>query len=102
MKMLSTVGNPSFHGIYFDNFFTSHSLLVQLREKGFRAIGTVRDARTASCSLKPTKEINKMERGTHDYRFDFENEIFLVRWKDNKSVALASNFDRIEPLATTK
>ena len=46
--------------------------------------------------------MDKMERGTYDYRFDSKNEIFAVRWKDNKSVALASNFDRIEPLATTK
>ena len=62
MKMLSTVDNPSFHVVYFDNFFTSHSLLVQLREKGFRATGTVRDARTGSCPLKPVKEMDKMER----------------------------------------
>ena len=102
MKMLSTVDNPSFHVVYFDNFFSSYSLLVQLREKGFRATGSVRDARTANCPLKPAKEMDKMERGAYDYRFNSENEIFAVRWKDNKSFALVSNFDRIEPLATTK
>ena len=78
MKMLSTVDNPLFHVVYFDNFFISHSLLVQLREKGFRATGSVRDARTANCFLKPAKEMNIMERGTYDYRFDLENEIFAV------------------------
>ena len=102
MKMLSTVDNPSFHVVYFDNFFTSHSFLVQLKAKGFRATGTVRDARTAKCPLKLVKEMDKMKRGTYDYRFDLENKIFAVTWKDNKSVALASNFDRIERLATTK
>ena len=100
--MLSTVNNPSFHVVYFDNFFTSHSLLVQLRQKGFRATRTVRDVRTTNCPLKPAKEIDKMKRGTYDYRFDTENEIIAVRWKDNKSIALASNFYKIEHLATTK
>ena len=102
MKMLFTVDNPSFRVVYFNNFFTSHSLLVQLREKGFRITGTVRDARTANSSLKPAKDMDKVERGTYDYRLDSENEIFAVRWKDNKSVALATNFDRIELLATSK
>ena len=102
MKMLSTVDSPSFHAVYFDKSFNSYSLLTQLREIGFRVTGPVKDARTANCPLKPAKEKDKMERGTYDSRFDSENEIFVVRWKDNKSVALASNFDRIKPLATTK
>ena len=100
--MLPTVDNPSFHIVYFDNFFTSYSLLVQLREKGFRATETIRDVRITNCPLKPAKEINKMKRGTYDYRFDTENKIIAVRWKNNKSVALAFNFDRIKPLAITK
>ena len=78
MKMLSTVGNSSFYVVYFDNFFTSHSLLVQLREKGFRATGTVRDVRTTNCPLKLAKEMDKMKRGTYDYRLDTENEIIVV------------------------
>ena len=94
--------NPSFHVIYFDNFITSHSPLVQLREKGFIATGTIRDARTTNCPLKPAKEIDKIKRETYDYRLNTENEIITVRSKDNKSVALASNFYKIEPLATTK
>ena len=102
MKMLSTVDNPSFYVVYFDNIFTSHSLLVKLREKDFRATGTIRDARTTNRLLKPAKEMDKMKRGTYDCRFDTENEIIVVGWKNKKSVALASNFYRMEPLATTK
>ena len=56
MKMLSTEDNPLFHLVYFNNFFTSYSLRVQLREKGFRATGTLRDARTANYPLKPPKK----------------------------------------------
>ena len=79
--MLSKVDNPSFRVVYFDNFFTSHLLLVELREKDFRATGTIRDARTTNCPSKPAKKIDKMKRGTYDYRFDTENEIIADRWK---------------------
>ena len=65
--------------VYFDNLFTSHSVLVQLRKKGFRTTGTVRDERTTNCPLKPVNEKNKMKRETYNYRFDTENEIIAVR-----------------------
>ena len=100
MKM-STVDNPLFHVIYFSIFFTSHLLLVQLREKSFRATELL-DARTTKCLLKPAKDMTKMKRGTYDYRFDTKSKMIAVRWKDNKPVTLASNFDRIKPLATIK
>ena len=46
--------------------------------------------------------MDKMKRKTYNYRFDSENKVLAVRWKNYKSVALTSNFDEIEPLATTK
>ena len=60
------------------------------------------DARTTNCPFKAVKEMGKIKRGTYNYRFETKKQIIAVRWKDNKSVALASNLDRIEPLATTK
>ena len=71
-------------------------------KKGLEATETIRDVRKTKCPLKPAREIDKMKRKTYNYRFDTKNEIIAVRWKDNKLVALASNFDRIESLATTK
>ena len=78
-KMLSTADNALFYFVYFDNFFTSHLVLVQLRKKGFRATGTVRDERTTNCPLKPAKEMDKMKRETYNYRFYIENKIIAVR-----------------------
>ena len=37
------------HVLQFDNFFTSHSLLVDLAGRNLRAIGIVRSNRTGSC-----------------------------------------------------
>ena len=37
-----------------------------------------------------------MQCGVYNFRFDEKNEITVVRWKDNKNVTVAMNFDSIE------
>ncbi|KAG8226269.1 hypothetical protein J437_LFUL004826 [Ladona fulva] len=96
-QMLSIVDDPSSHVIYFDNFFTSFALLDKLRGKGIRATGTIRENRMGKCTLMSAEELEKFPRGYNDYKFESNNEIFIVRWKDNKCVAVATNFDTLEP-----
>ncbi|GFX90870.1 piggyBac transposable element-derived protein 2 [Trichonephila clavipes] len=50
-KMLQPVTNPKSHIVYFDNFFNSYNLLVDLRKSGFRATGTIRSDRIQHCDL---------------------------------------------------
>lgn len=61
-ELLSTIQNPEKHGVFFDNFFTSHKLLTDLSEKGFKATGTIREFRTGRWPLKSIKEASKWER----------------------------------------
>ena len=35
--------------------------------------------------------------GSYDHRFEVKDEMLIVRWKDNKAVGIASNFDTILP-----
>lgn len=98
-ELLNCVSIPNEHCIFFDNFFTNRDLLVHLSYKGFRATGTVRENRTDKCPMQSSKELNKTIRGSYDYRFDINSSILMVRWHDNKCVIVASNYDKIEPLA---
>jgi hypothetical protein len=45
MQLLHTVSIPENHAVYFDNFFTSHKLLIKLHEEKFYATGTIRESR---------------------------------------------------------
>ncbi|XP_054720347.1 piggyBac transposable element-derived protein 3-like [Uloborus diversus] len=92
-NLLSVVKNPAFHKVYMDNFFTSHGLLVRLKQREFCATGTVRVNRMAKCPLKSVKDLSKTERGTSDAAFDAANKIAAVRWNDNRVVSLMSNFE---------
>ncbi|GBM96864.1 PiggyBac transposable element-derived protein 3 [Araneus ventricosus] len=91
--LLSVVNNPKFHSIYMDNFFTSHGLMVRLRQKGFFATGTVSDNRMAKCPLISLKSLAKTQRRTSDALFHKANKIAAVRWNDNRVVSLLINFE---------
>jgi hypothetical protein len=68
LDLLSKITYPTDHIVFFDNFFTSYDLLRILKEKGFRATGTVRENRIKKCPLKAHKVLQKEERGNFDYK----------------------------------
>ncbi|CAK1592870.1 unnamed protein product [Parnassius mnemosyne] len=94
--------DPKNHKVFFDNFFTSCNLLFDLRNLGYCATGTVRENRTKKCPLAAIKEMKKKERAAFDYSFDINNELLLVRWKDNSVCTIATNYDYFEPMGTVK
>nr|CAI5847081.1 unnamed protein product [Callosobruchus analis] len=51
LEHLECIDHPTDHVVFFDNYFTDDSLLKTLREKGFRATGTIGENRTKNCSL---------------------------------------------------
>ncbi|CAK9801055.1 PiggyBac transposable element-derived protein 3 [Anthophora plagiata] len=98
MKNIELLENPSNHVFYFDNIFTSFQLMKTLKEKNILATGTVRSNRLNKCPIKSDYEFKNELRGSLDYRFDMNNEIFCVVWKDNKCVKVLSNHQGIQPL----
>lgn len=74
-----------------DNFFTSVSLLDNLRQQDIYACGTVR---SNSKGLPPfmkkdAKTEKSMNRG--EFQFQVKNGIAAVKWKDNKAVNFLSS-----------
>ena len=84
------------HQLFFDNFFTSYSLLHQLKELGIRATGTVREGRLGTGRLPDKRAFTKAERGKYEYTCD--GEVCFVRWGDNNVVTCGSNYDAVLPV----
>jgi len=95
LKLISRLpeGLP-FH-IYFDNLFTSISLLGKLSELGIGGSGTIRNNRLMGC---PLADLSKASRGAYDYAYDSVSYAVLVRWMDSKPVTLASNCNGVNPV----
>lgn len=102
LEVVQDISNPVDHYIFMDNFFTSHSLLAELRTMQFKATGTMRQNRTGGAAklLDSDKDLKKKGRGTFDYRSD--GNVYIAKWQDNSSVTIGSNHFTHEPLQTTK
>ncbi|MGH0136951.1 UNVERIFIED_CONTAM: hypothetical protein FKN15_037488 [Acipenser sinensis] len=80
------------HKLFFDNFFTTYNVLEVLAEKKIHVAGTARVCRFAKPPLKTDKEMSKKGRGSHDEVRSRDGKVVLLKWFDNRSVVLASNF----------
>ncbi|XP_070390691.1 piggyBac transposable element-derived protein 3-like [Dermacentor albipictus] len=75
---------------FMDNYFTSVPLILQLKEMGILASGTIRANRLLKCCLKSEKELKKEGRGSMDEKVSTKGDIAIVRWQDNGVVNMAS------------
>lgn len=92
------------HQLYFDNFFNSPKLQVQLAKQGILCLGTVRPNRVPNCTLPSEKEMKSAGRGTYVEKVTKIDDIdmSIVRWMDKKPVNLLSTFAGSEPAGEAK
>lgn len=80
------------HTLYFDNFFSSYNLFELLTYKMINAAGTIRVNRFAQPNFKTDAQMKISGRGSTDQLVSADGKVCVVKWSDNKSVFLASNF----------
>lgn len=90
------------HKLFFDNYFSSYPLLEILKKRGINAGGTIRLDRFCKPPLLSDAEMVKRGRGYSDSVVSNDDKIVVVKWQDNKSVHLASNFVGIGDTDTAK
>ena len=77
--------------LYFNNFFTSLKLLVELQARGHGATETIRSNRVEKCPISNTKTFSQHRRGREEHFLDEDEQMSLVRWCDNGVVSIASS-----------
>ena len=97
---LEICDNPVNHGVFFDNFFSSYKLLVDLIAKGFRATGTRKNNWIGKCPLADVSNMRKSEKGSYDFR-STSNPV-IVRWNDNSVVTITSDAYEVELVGNAK
>lgn len=86
--------------VFFDNFFASIELLIEMKKRQLGATATFRVARTGNCTLKGEKTQKKERRGAMDFRTEKDSQVVICTWNDNRSVTVGSNVHSVEPLDT--
>jgi hypothetical protein len=65
-------------------------------------VGTVRSNRLKGVNLKTEKELRKKGRVKSDYQVNENKGIVVVRWFDNKTVDILSNYIGLDPLGEVR
>ncbi|XP_062848170.1 piggyBac transposable element-derived protein 4-like [Trichomycterus rosablanca] len=81
------------HTVWFDNFYTSPTVMVRLKEWGINACGTCRINRKKF--PVDFKDVKKWERQANrgDMRWcRIDGNVLVVQWKDTRAVTCLSNF----------
>ena len=87
------------HRVFFDNYFSRYELFREWSNFGIQANGTFRENIVKESSLKSQKFLQKEGRGSCNYQFDDNTNIFYVQLIDIKCVTVGTNFDSIEPIS---
>ncbi|XP_050305583.1 piggyBac transposable element-derived protein 3-like [Anthonomus grandis grandis] len=89
-----------FH-ICFDNFFTSLSLLKELKLRNIKGTCTVRENRIPQSPFSNAAVLKKKTRDTFEWGVA-DNEIALCKWNGNSVVTLATNVCLVLPVNKVK
>jgi len=74
--------------LFFDNWLTSVSLMIALKERGILAVGTIRNNRLKNCNLLNGKQLAGKGKATFDIKVEETYNSMSCRWYDNKYVQL--------------
>ncbi|CAF3057105.1 unnamed protein product [Rotaria sp. Silwood2] len=99
LDVCETVPRFANHKVYFDNYFTTIRLQVELKKLGIFAIGTIRPNRLIDLNIKNAKDLSREGRGAMDHRVtEVEGvELCVTRWYDNNAVNCLSTLYGCEP-----
>ncbi|XP_042610676.1 piggyBac transposable element-derived protein 3-like, partial [Cyprinus carpio] len=98
LRLVSEVPKGLNYKCFFDNWFTSPELIVELKKMGILTVATINRNCLRGCTLKSDKELSKAGRGAYEVKYEKTSGMSIVKWYDNKAVLLASSFIGPEPV----
>jgi hypothetical protein len=91
------------YNLFFNNWFTSVHLVFTLAQQGIDCTGTVRGNRLPGVNLMYDAELKRAARGSFQQKMAMveETTFHIVKWYDNRSVTLLSDYTGAHPVRLT-
>ena len=106
LHLAQNIPNHKNHILYFDNWFSSISLLGHLSTRGIFCCATIRTARITGMPKNKAAEKQLLTKGQGSYSesktTNLQNEVTRVQWFDSKIVNLVSTLAKTQPLETVQ
>ena len=102
LKLCSNIERGCNFKLFYDNWFATLDLGLELKEQGILTVATIRSNRLSGCNLRSEKELKKQGRGSFSYMTDQNSGITVIKWCDNKCVHLVSTYIGINSVGTVK
>lgn len=104
LKLCSVIPTNQSFKLFFDNWFCSIDLQVQLEKMKIHSIGTVKSSRLPNCTFTDDKTMKGKGRGTFEEKETKHDGVNLrvVKWHDNRSVHLLSTYAAAHPTTLVK
>ena len=87
------------HKVFFDNLFSSPRVMIQPRQQGIFAVGTLKADRSRDCPLPTKSAMRKEGRGTMLEFVEKDHNLVICGWYDNRRVLTVSNFVGKDPVS---
>ena len=85
-----------------DNFFTSISLLKEMKERGLGSTGTIKRIMKANCPVTDKSTIKGTSRASYGHFFEKDSNIVICHWNDNSPVVVGSYCIGVTPVNYAK
>ena len=102
IRMVENLPEDRHFKVYFDNWFSSVSLVDALKDERLWVVATIQKNRLGECQLESDNKLKQAGRGSYDYKSDKNSGITIVKWYDNKAVHLVSSYCGVQPVTTCK
>ncbi|KAK3887616.1 hypothetical protein Pcinc_008320 [Petrolisthes cinctipes] len=99
LRLASIVQVNMSHLLFFDNWFSSLRLVIELHKKGIHTLGTVRQNRLKGWRLIDDKRLKTLGRGTYEEKCATVEgvEVVVLKWSDTKCVTYISTYADRDP-----
>ena len=102
LKLSEGISQNQGFRLFFDKWFSTLDLIVQLKSIGILSTATFRTNFLKGCPIASGKELKKEGRGSYDYGSDVNSGVHVIKWHEHKCVHLASTFSGVAATGTVK